>query len=251
MKRLYLLIFIFNCSLSLFAQQTVSELTNGCGQFLDAKKYIEEQVVKARDGEGKPVEMPTYVLNQIFNLQVIPYFNVQGYDTELKQELFKETDEYKELEIKLREEREVVKNTRFFYIHPLGSNYSLDNGGFLYQIELYEGRYVNFNGYINHGTLCIEYATKRFPKNRIEIIKRWGGSDYFYNQRVYFPVKDKQVALKIEDAGKKQVGVLFIFKIDSVQEKRPFLFDVSFVLTKTEGIYIVNTQTGEIYCRVL
>ena len=42
-----------------------------------------------------------------------------------------------------------------------------------------------------------------------------------------------------------------IRKIDSVKEERlPFSFQ-NFVLTRTEGIYIVNTKTDEVYYKVL
>lgn len=84
----------------------------------------------------------------------------------------------------------------------------------------------------------------------MEIIKRWGGRDYFYNQRIYLPVNDKQTALKIEDAGNNR-GVLFLFKIESIKREEILFSSQDFILTRTEGIYIVNTQTGEVYYRVL
>ncbi len=169
----------------------------------------------------------------------------------MKRELFKESNEYKDYEKKLIQIRNEVKNRSFFYISKLKSNeYSLSKGGFLYEMELYEGDYVEFPGYINHGTLCIEYATSRFPKNYIEIIKLFGGTNYFYNQRIILPVKDKRVALKVEEGG-DQVRVLFKFKIDSVRRKRILFSENDYVLTKTEGIYLINIKTGEVYCKVL
>ena len=243
------LLLVFTVSLS--AQQTVKELTNNCASFVDKKQYSPEQVVPAHDDEGNHCDMESYILGYIFNLQVVPYFNIKGYDTELKREMFKETTEYKEYEKKLIQIKNDVKNRSFYYISKLKRNeYNLSKGSFLYEIELYEGRYVDFPGYINLGTICIEYATKRFPKNKIEIIKRFGGRDYFYKQRIYLPVKDKRVALKVEEGG-NQVGVLFKFKIDSVKRKRILFSENDFVLTKTEGIYLINIQTGEVYCKVL
>ena len=76
------------------------------------------------------------------------------------------------------------------------------------------------------------------------------GSTNFYNQKIYFPVRDKQTALKIEQAGKNKC-VLFIFKIDSIKMVHRFIFDEEVVLARTDAIYIFNWETEEIYCKVL
>ena len=242
---------LLSFAISVSAQQTVKEITNNCASFVDKKQFIPEQVIPAHDDEGNPCDMEAYILGYIFNLQVVPYFNIKGYDTELKKELFKESKEYKDYEKKLIQIRNEVKNRSFYYISKLRSNeYNLSKSGFLYEVELYEGNYVAFPGYINHGTLCIEYATSRFPKNKIDVIKRFGGKDYFYNQRIYLPVKDKKIALKIEEGG-DQIRVLFKFKINSVISKRILFSENDYVLTKIEGIYLINQQTGEVYCKVL
>lgn len=252
MKKYLLINLLVFFSVSLYAQQTISELTKDCGMITDAKGYVKEQMVSIPDRNGSLIEMYPFQLKWIINLDVVSYYKLGGkYNTDLKKEAFKETDEYKGLVNSLQEEKTRVKNMSFFYIQKLRNTYDLDKGGFLYSVELYEGGYYSFPGFINHGTVCIEYATKRFAKNKIEVIKRWGGSDYFYNQRVILPVKDKQIALKIEDAAYKDVAVLFKFKLDSVKEQRMPLSDKTFILTKTEGIYIVNTRTGEVFCKVL
>ena len=231
-------------------QQNYEELIDGCGAVIDDKNYNPDQVLIFELNGESDNKIPFTMVKSIYDLDVISRYHIKGYNTDLQKEMFKESDEYKELEKTLKEERELIKNTTFYYIHKLNSNYNLEKAGFAYDIELYEGSYKEFPGFINHGTLCVEYATKRFPKNKIEVIKRWGGSDYFYNQRVYLQVKDKQTALKIEQAGNNK-GVLFLFKIDSVNTAKTWIFNKNFALTKTEGIYIINTQTGEIYCKVL
>ena len=251
MKRISLIsVLITLCSIPLWSQQTISELVKGCGTFVDAKGYIPEQIIKVHYEDGTPYEIKSYELGYIYNLDVVSHFKMKGYNTDLKRDLYKETEEYQQYKNELSKIRDTVKNTTFYYIHKFKSNYNVEKMGFLYEKELYEGGYVEFPGYINHGTLCIEYATKRFPKNKLEIIKRWGGSDYFYNQRAYLPVKDKQAALKIEDAGNNK-GVLFLFKVDSIKKEKILFSTRDFILTRTEGIYIVNTQTGEVYYRIL
>ena len=232
------------------AQQNFDELIGGCSVVIDNKNYNPDQVlIFELDGESDN-KIPFWMVKSIYDLKVISRYHIKGYNTDLQKELFKESDEFKELEKSLKEERDLIKNTTFYYIHKLNSNYNLEKTGFAYDIELYEGSYKEFHVYINHGTLCIEYATKRFPKNKIEITKRWGGSDYFYNQRVYLPVKDKQAALRIEQAGNDK-GVLFLFKIESIVTEKTLFSYTDFALTKTESIYIINTRTGEIYCKVL
>lgn len=249
---LLLLLFVSGIAVAETSTLTVQDLQKGGGQFLDTKDYFKEQFLKWHTEDGMEVELKDYEIRNILELNVVSYFKLGGYyDTDLKRELFKETDEYKQYESKLKKIRDDMKKSSFYYIHKLNNNYNLENSGFLYEIELYEGNYAGFPGYINHETLCIEYATKRFAQNKIDVRKRWGGSDYFYNQRVYLPVKDKRIALRIEEAGRNQVGVLFLFKLDKTKDVKMSFSTHTFILTKTEGIYIVNTQTGEVYCKVL
>ena len=254
-KLLLSLLFFAVVTMANSANLTVQDLTKGRGQFLDTKDYHDEQFLKGRYEDGTEIDIKDYMIQNILELDVVSHFRLGGYyDTDLKRELFKETDEYKRYETILKEMRDSLKNESFYYIHKLSNynlNYDLEKSGFLYEMDLDEYSYVNFPGYINHGTLCIEYATKRFAQNKIEIRKRWGGSYYFYNQRVYLPVKDKRVALQIEEAGREDVGVLFLFKIDSTKDVKMLFSTHTFILTKTESIYIVNTQTGEVYCKVL
>ena len=183
---------------------------------------------------------------------MVSFFEIKGYETDLKRELFKETEEYKQYETALKEIKNTLKNQSFCYIHKLRNVYNLEKNGFPYEIQLYGVDYDNFPQYINHGTLCIEYATKRFPKNKLDVAKvAGGGRNFLYIQQTYFPVLDKHLALRIEEKAREQIGVLFIFKIDSTRTVGTGFWPKTFVLTKTEGIYIINTQTGEVYCKVL
>lgn len=245
------LLFVAITAMADSSNLTVQDLKKGRGQFLDNKDFYEEQFLKAHYEDGTETEISAKEIRDILELNVVSYFNIKGYDTDLKKDLFKETDEYKQYETELKKIRDELKEYSFYYIHKIRNVYDVEKGGFRYDIILGESDYVNFSGYINHRTLCIEYATKRFPKNHIEVNKWWGGTFYNYTQRIYFPVTDKRVALQIEEAGREQVGVLFIFKIDSTKVERPGLWPQTFILTKTEGIYIVNTETGEVYCKVL
>ena len=149
---------------------TVQDLKKGRGQFLDNKDYITNQFLLGHyDDDGTEFEISADDIRDILELNVVSYFGIKGYDTDLKKELFKETDEYKRYETELKQIRDELKKSSFIYIHKLSNVYDLKKGGFQYDITLNDSYYVNFPGYINHRTLCIEYATKRFPKNNIEI----------------------------------------------------------------------------------
>ena len=235
----------------MFAQQSVSDIIKDCHLVYDTKDYRPNQKIIYRTKDGETEELPLYKLKWIYDLDVIPYYRIQGYDTDLQKELYKETDEYKEYVKKLSSIRDSIKCSSFYYVHRLESNYDLNKLAFAYNIELYEGGYTNIPGYINHGKFCFEYATKRFPYNNIEIsVRQSYVGDKYYNQRIYLPVKNKQTALKIEQAGKNK-AVLFVFKIDSVKMVQHSFFKEELALARTVGIYIINTETGEVYCKVL
>ena len=254
-QKLFLLLLLFASRIAVAETSalTIQDLTKGCGQFYDFKDSENKQYLRAINAEnGTEAKFGSDKIRDILELNVVSFFEINGYETELKRELYKETEEYKEYETALKEIRNTLKKQSFCYIHKLRNVYNLEKNGFPYEIQLYGADYDNFPEYINHGTLCIEYSTKRFPKNKMDIAKvAGGGRNFLYIQQTYFPVLDKRVALQIEEAGREQVGVLFIFKIDSTKVERPGIWPQTFILTKTESIYLVNTQTGEVYCKVL
>lgn len=254
MKRKLLFISMLFVEIAVMADSsnlTVQDVERGCGHFFDNKNFYPEQYIKARYEDGTELEISAADIRNILDLNVVSFYRIPGYDTDLKKELFKETDEYKQYETKLKKIRDKMLQKSFCYTQEIRNVYDVEKGGFKYDIILSEDDYVNFPGYINHRTLCIEYATKRFPKNKMEITKWWGGTFYNYTQRVFFPVPDKRVALQIEEAKREHVKVLFIFKIDSTEVKRPGIWPKTFVLTKTESIYIINSKTGKVYYKVL
>lgn len=252
MKRYWVLILCMTAYFQMFAQQSVSDIIKDCHLVYDTKdKFADIQEIMYRTTDGETEELPLYKLKWIYDLDVISYYRIQGYDTDLQKELYKETDEYKEYVKKLSTIRDSIKGSSFYYVHRLESNYDLNKLAFVYNIELFEGHYTEIPGYINHGRFCFEYATKRFPYNKIEIsIRQSYVGDKYYNQKIYLPVKNKQTALKIEQAEKNK-AVLFVFKIDSIKTVQHMFFKEELALARTDGIYIINTETGEVYCKVL
>ncbi len=127
-------------------QQNYEELIDGCSAVIDDKNYNPDQVLIFELNGESDNKIPFTMVKSIYDLDVISRYHIKGYNTDLQKEMFKESDEYKELEKTLKEERELIKNTTFYYIHKLNSNYNLEKAGFAYDIELYEGSYKEFPG---------------------------------------------------------------------------------------------------------
>lgn len=248
-KTLILLALLLNISSISFAQQTVQNLTTGGLQVVDNKEYFQEQeiIMPGQNGVVEPQDMS--FLNMILSKDVFSYFRLHStYKTDLEKELFKQSDEYRHLSDSLVAIRKVLMSQSCFYMRKLEKNYNVEKKGFVLEKEIYERKYHPVPGYFLFNTLSIEYATKRFSQNRINVEKRFGGRDYFYNQSILLPVADTKIALEIEAAKREgDAMVLFLFKLDSVKE---FGWD-KVLITKTQSIYIVNKSTGEVYCKVL
>ena len=247
-KILVLAFFAFAAIPFAFAQQTLSSLTEGCVKFLDEKKaYDPDQVVIYPELTGTNEPKPLWVLENILNVDVFGYYKLHGYDTDLKKQVYKETDEYKKQYAELKAISDKLKKTPCYYIGKLDRDYDVERKGFPYTKEIHEWGFPNCPGYFVQKNLAFEFATKRFPKNKVNITKRTWGRDTYYKQEILLPVADAQTALRIEE-NKKNVGVLFLFTPSSYNSKN---FMATVLLARTTAIYLVNTQSGEVYCKVL
>ncbi len=248
--KIYILAFFAFCAIpSLFAQQTLSSLTEGCVRFLDEKKaYNTDQVFIYPEFTGSNEPSPLFMLESTLNVDVFGYYKLAGlYDTDLKQQVYKETDEYKQQYAELKAKSDKLKKTPCYYIGKLEKNYDVERKGFAYTKEHSSWGFPDCPGYFVQENLAFEFATKRFPKNKVNITKRTWGNNVFYKQEILLPVADAKVALKIEE-NKGNVGVLFLFTPSSYNSKN---FMATVLLARTTAIYLVNTRTGEVYCKVL
>lgn len=253
MKKIaYLLFLLLPTTLIAQPQQTFDQITKGYNKFVDKGSYTKEQVAICIDGDGNPYELETYQIINILNTNVFGYFKLNGYKTDLQKKVFKESPEYKQYETRLHQTKDSLIKQRWYYICDLKNNYDVTRKGFLFSEELYGPNYPNLEGYLSFETLSFDYATKRFPKNKIEVSKRlWPNRvDYSIIQKVILSVPDEKVALEIEQAG-KDVGIIFLFQLDSTYDYQGLFGKKTIIKCKTESIYLVNKRSGKIFCKVL
>lgn len=247
--KIYILAFFAFCAIpSLFAQQTLSSLTEGCVKFMNEQKaYDPGQVFVYPELTGTEEPTSIYTLAKILNVDVYSYYKLYSYKTDLQKQVYQETDEYKKQYAELKAKSEQLKKTPCYYIGKLDKNYDVNRKGFPYTKEIHEWGFPKCPGYFVQKDIAFEFATKRFPKNKVNVTTRTWGRDTYYKQEILLPVADPNVALKIEEnAG--SVGVLFLFTPNSFYEQSTM---VSVLLARTTAIYLVNTRTGEVYCKVL
>ena len=105
MKHRLLVVLLLFVSIATMADSsilTVQDLIKDRGQFLDNRDFYKKQVLKGSSEEGTEFEISANDIRDILELNVVSYFNIKGYDTALKKELYKETEEYKQYETELK-----------------------------------------------------------------------------------------------------------------------------------------------------
>ncbi len=252
MKKIGYILFLLLLPTSLIAQQTIDQITYGCNKFVDKGSYTKEQVAICMDNDSNLYELESYQIIKILNMDVFGYFKLNEYKTDLQKKIFKESPEYKEYETRLRHTKDSLKKQLWYYICDLKTNYDITRQGFLFSEELYGPNYPNMEGYLSFETLSFDYATKRFPKNKIEVSKRtWPNRvDYSIIQKVILSVPNENVALEIEQAG-KDVGIIFLFQLDSTFDYQGLFEKKAVIKCKTKSIYLFNKRSGKIFCKVL
>jgi hypothetical protein len=230
---------------------TYEDLVQNCFEVKDDRTFAPSQVFVLPTLSGKMEEKESWKIAQILNLDVMAYYGKKyDYDTDLKRKIYKQSEEYKKLEADLKNLRQQFIQSRFYYIRGFYQNYNLDKKAFPFEKSIYEDVFPNLPGYVVMGSLCIEYATKRFPKNKIYYERGFGGTNYFIDQTIFLPVKDENKALEIENA-KSDKAILCIFKLTKSVQMETLFSPKDFILTNIESIYLINKKTKEVYCKIL
>lgn len=232
-------------------KNTYEGLVQKCVEVKDKNTFQPDQVFVLPALSGNLVEMESWKVAQVLNLDVIGYYNKRKeYDTELKRKIYKQSEDYKKLEIDLKNLRNQFLQSSFYYIRSFYQEYNLSRKAFPFENSIYEDNFPNLPGYFVMGSLCIEYATKRFPKNKIFYERSFGGTNYFIDQTIFLPVKDENKALEIENA-KSDKAILCIFKLKKSVGVKTIFYTKDFILTNVESIYLINKKTKEVYCKIL
>jgi len=247
-------------------------------EFSDANKPLSPTEIKALLFNPKKISIPQiekyfnpideddiWDLGNIYNLDVIRYYDLKEYDTELKQEVFKGTSEYKTKLSELKKLKNESVNT--FYCLTLNDG-SYDNkrmltdggSGGKYPVE-YDVKKGGFN--INLGAFNMamgglpqvyreRFEMKSIPIKKIQAYNEYGQlyDDYsFYRQMAFFPM-DKSTGLKFEK-NRENIKVIALFKIDKIDIRKVLrisYYDYWYIASISKvRIIAYNKQTDEIY----
>lgn len=203
-------------------------------------------------------------LGNIYNLDVVRYYNLKEYDSELKQEIFKETSEYK---IKLADLKK-IKNESFNNFYCLTLNDGNEKGmlteggtGAWGRPVKYDVKKGGFN--INLGAFDLamggltqvyreRFEIKSIPINKIQAYNLYGElyDDYsYYRQMAYFPI-DRSTGLKFEES-LEHIKIIALFKIDKVELRKVLRgsYYANWYIASISKVRIIayNEQTAEIY----
>ncbi len=225
-------------------------LVKDCYEVVDGKDFDHEQIFLVPDENGKLENVRISYIENVLNVNVFGIWDVKDCQTDLKRKLYKETTEYKQRYQTLKEDRTNCLATKFYYLIKLPKDYDVTHKGFPLVLDDYEDAMPNMPAYLIKKCLCFDYATSRFPKHKITKSRYYGGSDYFVKQKIYLSVPNEQDALKIEDVGSNK-ALLIIFKLDSAFKANPSgLWERTYLKTKIQSLYIVNTKTEEVLYKV-
>ena len=214
-------------------------------QYGAEKFYFEKYNSKA---EIEELTISEY--SALLNVDVIKYYNLKEYNTELKKQVFKESEEYKILSQLLWQEQNEVKYQNYYFLYNFRNNvendmYNVTQKAFYLIHSVIDINYTPVQGCINFSGLCLSYPenhTKTTPKD-------YGNRGYYYHQVIKIPIADAAIALKIEE-NMNDCALLFIFKMDKAIKRKTGIFTNDFIIGKTQSAYVVNTKTGEIYSQL-
>lgn len=194
----------------------------------------------------------------LINGDVIGYNELKDrYKTELQRAEFKKTEEYKILLMDFKEAQNCIKNTEFGILYNLRYNnpYSVSKKAFVFSIGVADYKVTNRKGYIGLGNdVCVT-----FPLKYTNISKVLLDNNYSIVQKITLPYTDTKTALKIEkDMDNPYCSTYLLFKVkiqDVEQIKRNINYGgyigtqasiCDYLLCKTTGLYIVNTDNEEV-----
>ena len=190
----------------------------------------------------------------ILNLDVFNYYQIRdNYDTELKQKVYKETQDYKD---KLSELK-IIKNDLLsdsyyldfkpsFYFEE--GKYNIELKSFTFISVGYQSDFIKRANYLQFDKLLLQIPiginVKFVPFDH-------GNGVYFFKQLLSFKIENQDLALNIENC-RKDIRILFIFNFTQIY---PFInnnilgmsYKDYYYMTNLQKIILYNSKTDEIY----
>jgi hypothetical protein len=191
----YILLTFLFC-IRTFGQQTISDLTTN-----------------AKEGTAE--------LESIYDLDVFNYFNLDDYNTELKREVFKKTEEYQNKLTELKSiKAEMLKTTYYGKLEKAFTDYDIKRKGF--EIDLGENCGLGTSDARTPKSINLEdggsVLLKALPTKQVAVpIMGQGG----YSEKLFLPMSE-ETGLEIEN-DKENIAVYFFFT-PTGREKSTFKF---------------------------
>ena len=188
----------------------------------------------------------------ILSSNVFDYYGLnEQYNTPLKREIYKKTNEYKAKELELKKNKQeflsktFALNFEMTYYEQHNLEYSTDTHSFDFDIDIVLDKFYNKNN-IQLGPIIFTKPNDILIKNRQYDA---AGLDYV-RQTTCLIISDMNKALSIENQ-REHLRVLFLFNFTGI---KPFTNNVigfqfadNFLLTKLDKVILYNATNGEVY----
>jgi hypothetical protein len=249
MRTVLIALIALTCNVTTFAQKSYDDITSECYK-------IDAENGKIYLSGGNEDEYEVKRVEQVVSLMrkdVFGYFGLnQKYSTPLQKSAFVKTEEYANYMSEIDYHNSYIFDSKFYILYNLRYNqaYNLNKKAFIFRITVLDFLKTSQTGYLGFG----KNINSLFPASRFNVKKeRQSNGELYAVQYVQIPVADENLALKIENDMSNpycSTCLMFIVKLSKTStEKHPeFMFEQDNILTKTIGLYIVNTKTKEIYC---
>lgn len=255
-KRLLLFLIVTLCCIFTWAQKTYSDIITYY-PYIDLEK--DEVCIPSEPMEitGKR-EMLVHLLDK----DMYSYFDLNDkYPTPLQKNTYKRTQEYAWNLEQFNADYKATTTSKFYILKSLQYNtaYDINKRCFYFRLGVQALDMTKVPGYIGLTSLtgspsdvCIT-----FPSNRLTVKKEltYDGSDYWISQYIRTPIISEELAMRIEKGMEKPdcpISLMFIVIPQRVsKEIRNWKYgqiQQNFILAKTVGLYIVDTQKETILC---
>jgi len=239
MRRL-LLTLLITIPLATFGQVTIDELKSNSSP-IDGRmsnRFYRQEAPQYRE------------FRSILNLDVFEYYDLKDtYDSELKQKVFKESDEYKaKLTALQKVKSELISKQYYIDLRPANRlEYNLTTKTFAVTNEVYAKSEYKKIGFVQFDEIVLKNPIGlSVSKSRAN----YGGVD-FVIQDILFKIPNESLALKIEE-NKNSIRFLFVFSFTGTS---PFednilgmtTFTSYHLMANTKKVIVYNADTNEIY----
>ena len=257
MKRFLLLAIVTLCCVFSWAQDTYNDIVTYY-PYIDIED--DEVCIPSDPMEitGKR-EMFCYLLNK----DLFSYFDLNGkYPTQLQKNAYKKTQEYAQDLEQFNADYKATTTSKFYIMKSLQCNtaYDVNKRCFNFKLGVIASSLTNTPGYIGlNGDSYTSPVCVTFPSSRLTVKKEltYDGGNYWISQYIRTPMISEEIAMQIEQGMAMSdcpIALMFIVIPQRIsKETKSWKYgqlQQDFILAKTVGLYIVDTQKETILCNL-